>query len=116
MEDTAHTPATDARSLETIATLLSDARRRHVLEVLAERDSRILLRDLAAAVASREGETQPDDDSPATTHEIAAGLHHVHLPKLDRAGVVDYDARANVVVPERAASLTRHASVIEAER
>lgn len=114
MEDTAYTPPTDARSVETIAALLTDARRRRAVDVLADRDARIRLRDLAAAVAAREREIDPDGGS-AATDEIAVSLHHRHLPKLDRAGVVDYDARANVVVPERAESLTRVASALEAE-
>lgn len=65
--------------------LLASARRRAVLTVLAGTDGEIDLDELAPAVAAREEEA---GDGPA---DVRVTLHHVHLPMLADAGVLDYD-------------------------
>lgn len=72
--------------------LLEVARRRRVLEILAGREDPIALDALAAAVAER-GVDGSDVD------EIATTLHHIHLPKLVDAGIVEYDPSANRITP-----------------
>ncbi|WP_137290945.1 DUF7344 domain-containing protein [Natronorubrum halophilum] len=66
---------------------LSNATRRWVLKVLHERNSPIDLNAL------------PDEPSiykePPESFEIA--LHHIHLPKLDDAGFVDWDHEQGMV-------------------
>jgi len=95
----------DAQSPETIPALLTDSRRRYAVAVLAERDAPVALRDLAAAVASAEREASQDGAPSDRVDEIATALHHVHAPMLDDAGVVDYDAEANVVARARTGAL-----------
>ncbi len=66
---------------------IADDRRRRVVRALAERD----------AVAVSPGDIAADLESEWAARNraaIAAELHHVHLPKLDDAGVVEYDAEA----------------------
>lgn len=71
--------------------LLESARRRHVLAIVAGREEPIALEDLAALVAEREGGVDATD--------LATTLHHVHLPKMVNAGVLEYDPSANHVIP-----------------
>jgi len=81
--------------------LLGDGRRRATLSVLGrcDRGEDVSLAGLAAAVAVEErGDTVrslPDVD----TGPVRTTLHHTHLPKLDAADVVDYDADGRRVVP-----------------
>jgi len=73
--------------------LLADRQRRTVVTVL--RDSTAVTRsELATAVADRER-----GDGDATTERVETRLHHVHLPVLDEAGVVNYDPEAELVEP-----------------
>lgn len=66
--------------------VLAEERRRIVCNVLAEEEAPISVRRLAADVADRE------NDQSTTTRSVEISLHHVHLPKLASAGIVDYDA------------------------
>lgn len=68
-------------------------RRRTVLAVLDSR-SELSLDDLAREVAAREAAGSPP--SPGID-DLRLQLHHVHLPKLEQAGVVDYDPENRTV-------------------
>lgn len=66
---------------------ITDERRRSVARSIAERDD--------AAVSPTELAVDFETEWNARSREtIAAELHHVHLPKLDEAGVIEYDAEA----------------------
>lgn len=86
-------PGTSRRTVELTESdrhrLLSRVRRRVALDVLAERRAPIGLDELAGAVVTRERDAAVVDG--AAVEQAAAMLHHVHLPKLDDAGVLDYD-------------------------
>ena len=70
--------------------LLASPTRRTVLDELRDRrPDEVALPALARAVAGREAES--DGQS------LGVHLHHTHLPKLDAAGVVDYDPDAATV-------------------
>lgn len=75
--------------------LLSAERRRLVIDVLATRGTPVELTDVARAVAVREDDDGADDETTIESVEIS--LHHVHLPAMDAAGVIDYDAETNHV-------------------
>lgn len=77
--------------------LLEVDRRRYALAALSEHEGPVDLDDLAADVAAREEGV--DEDDPSVLDTMATALHHIHLPKLSDAGVVDYDPRANRVFP-----------------
>lgn len=71
---------------------MASTRRQHVAGALADAGDEIeSLDDLVDAV----GERFDDDED-----ELRAALHHVHLPKLDEAGLVDYDPDGHAVDPE----------------
>lgn len=67
---------------------LANERRRTALAVLEERSGPTSRRTLAREVAEREGDGEPSRDA---VEETLVTLHHVHLPKLVDAGIVEYD-------------------------
>ena len=78
--------------------VLAVERRRVTCDVLAACDEGpIPLDALADAVANRD----PDvEDGDRAADDVATTLHHVHLPLLAEAGVLAYDADANLVRPD----------------
>ncbi|UPV99270.1 hypothetical protein M0R88_12130 [Halorussus gelatinilyticus] len=73
--------------------LLRDARRRGVIYTV-KRNGRTSVSELARRIAawqSTDGDDAPDRDTVETS------LVHAHLPKLDDAGVVEYDREEGTV-------------------
>ncbi len=89
---------TNAQHRETAFELLSSALRRDVLAVLRDRRSPIGLDEIAEAVRE---EAASASETPSDPEKTRVALHHVHLPKLDDAGVVSYDPGTKTVTPER---------------
>jgi hypothetical protein len=90
--------ATRGESLDEAAIhdILSNDRRRLAINCLQEADDgRLSVRDLSEQVATLE----TDEDPPPRNKRQSAyvSLHQTHLPKLDKLGVVDYDADSKVV-------------------
>lgn len=79
--------------------LLANERRRAVLATLDDRAASVDLDDLAAQVATQEGDE-------ADTDQIKITLHHVHLPKLADAGVIEYDPETHRIDQSRSPSST----------
>jgi len=76
-------------SQDTVFELLAKEQRRHLCQYLSGTDERILsLTEIAEAVAPR---------VESSEERLAVTLHHQHLPKLDGAGMVDYDSRSKTV-------------------
>lgn len=73
--------------------VLADDQRRTVLSYFLERDRQAELRELASHVRSSESHRVNDG--------IAASLHHVHLPKLADAGLIQYDPDEKVATATR---------------
>ena len=69
--------------------LLSNDRRRATLAVLGDRTAPVELADLAAAVADRMTDAGVADEE--LVDRMKASLHHVHLPKMNSLGVVEYE-------------------------
>lgn len=67
--------------------LLASPRRRVILKVLAEQSSTLTLEELATAVATREKGSVDEE----VVETVAVSLHHAHLPKMARVGVLTYD-------------------------
>jgi len=84
----------DACTTDALFEIMANQRRRRVLAYFRDNaeEGPIGVDDLSRQL------TPPDADG-SDADDVAATLHHVHLPKLDEAGFVDYDAAANVVVP-----------------
>jgi DNA-binding transcriptional ArsR family regulator len=89
-----------------------------ILAALASDQRRVLLRQLVqtsgstsvAEMANRlsNADQRADDDRT----RIRAELHHVHLPKLDAADIIEYDADRRLIEPgselESAQAILRH--------
>lgn len=83
--------------LDELLTALADQHRRRTLYYL-QQENRAELDELAAAIAAwlHDG---PECKLPDETVEKAKiELHHVHLPKLDTADVIEYDPRSSAAV------------------
>lgn len=99
-----------APPLDVIMRALAVPRRRHVLTVLSN-EGRTDVPSLATAVARLEarddaggrgagnGRRSADGGQVTPEHreDVHVALHHVHVPKLDDAGLVDYDREARTV-------------------
>lgn len=86
----------DDVSLDTALDVLSDERRRLVLEYLLRRDDSATVEELTDHVVA---ETCSIDDAPSDEFRsrVRGELNHVHLPKMHDAGLVDYDRDRMVV-------------------
>lgn len=72
---------------DTMFEVLADKRRRLVLHHLAE-DQSAELDELVDSVCDSVESDPPD---------VSAALHHNHLPRLDDAGILEYDSRSGSV-------------------
>ncbi len=77
-----------------VFTALADAARRRVLAVLDEHDHPVAVPDLARFVSARETGRDPAAVPDREYRRTLRRLRHVHLPKLDDAGLVAYDGEA----------------------
>ena len=90
------------QTLDRVFSTLSDSQRRLVCRYLARADEHVVsVGELSAFVADAR-----TDRSPATHDDqrsrIETRLYHVHLPALDDAGIVDYDAKNGSVTVDSA--------------
>lgn len=84
-------------SFDTVLDLIAAARRRTLLYALKDSQSSSLTLDaLVDAVSERESSI-PKRTPPDSREEVRMALRHVHLPKLDEVGIVDYDPEAATV-------------------
>lgn len=84
-------------AVDAVFDALADQHRRHVLSCLLEEGRAIGLVDLAWAIAEHEADGPGTDIAAETVREIETSLYHVHVPKLEAAGVVEYDQDRDLV-------------------
>lgn len=77
--------------------LLSNHRRRYALHHLRQREERTDLGTLAEQIAAWENETSVRDVSATERKRVYTSLQQIHLPRMDEAGVVEFDDRAGTV-------------------
>lgn len=91
--------------------ILGEAHRDAVVGILVAEDRSFRLSRLAERVAAETRDVSPDDLTARDVERTKVELHHNHLPKLDDAGVVDYESEDGRVTPaagiETAARLQR---------
>lgn len=71
-----------------VLTLLSNFRRREILRVLLDLGGEASLREVVRRVAEKERGTTPDR---RLRKSVYTGIIQTHLPKLNMAGIVEYD-------------------------
>ena len=84
-------------SLDTVFGLLENAHRRYLLYYLFTMERDLAEFDVMMNAIRRYEVGNTDSDDPATPEQIRAELHHVHLPRLANADVIDYDRRQGTV-------------------
>lgn len=90
-------PTADLTEQE-LAELLSSERRRRVIRILEDRAT-ITLGDLAELVAAAENDISRHAVRSDQRKRTYTALYQVHLPKLDKWGIVDFEKRGGVVRP-----------------
>jgi hypothetical protein len=86
----------DHPSWDAIGVLLARPRRLDLVAILADRRHPLSLDDLIAELRSSSHRDWPDDDRTLSTT-----LHHVDLPALAAAGLIEYDADDGMVARTR---------------
>lgn len=94
-------------SLDTAFGLLADETRRHLLYLLREHET-FASDDLADVLTGWLAVRRGDGHATATDHtRIELELHHVHLPQLAEAGVLEHDDTGTVTLRSLPESLDR---------
>ncbi|MFC7228057.1 hypothetical protein N0B31_11650 [Salinirubellus salinus] len=86
-------------STNTVFELLDNQRRRAVVHYLQQRGQPVTLRELSRQVAAWENHEPLDEVTPTERHRVYNALQQQHLPKMDRAAVVEYDRDRGTVAP-----------------
>jgi len=84
-------------SRDMVFDVLKNQRRRYALHYLKSVDGTVQLSDLAEQVAAWENDTTVDAISAAERKRVYTALYQSHLPKLDDAGIVDYNQNRGIV-------------------
>lgn len=84
-------------SQEVVFEMLSNRRRRFVVHYLLEVDDVVELRELSRRVAAWENGKRPDEITSQERRRVYNALQQVHLPKMDDAGLVEFDSSRGTV-------------------
>ena len=103
VDEAEHPEGSIPLTTETVCELISNARRRAVIEHVAalDPDERLEMGDLARTIASEEHDIPPATVSAEQRKTVYVSLLQNHLPKLDAAGVVAWNDRSGAVAPGR---------------
>lgn len=89
-------PADDGISTDELFELLANERRRIVVAYLLGRDGPVAVEEVVDhVVAEIESSVGRAERDPRVS--VGVSLHHVHLPKLDDAGAIEYDPQRQLV-------------------
>lgn len=98
---------------EVVFEMLSNRRRRYVVHYLLDGDGESELRDLARGVAAWENGKRPDEVTSQERRRAYNALQQAHLPRMDDAGLVEFDAaRGTVVAADGLADLRVYLEVV----
>ena len=78
-------------SKDVIFELLKNRRRREVLAYLLEAEETVTLGELAEQIAAWENDTEVSALSSDQRKRVYVALYQTHLPKMDDAGIIEYD-------------------------
>jgi DNA-binding transcriptional ArsR family regulator len=96
-------------SQDALFSLLSNPRRRFILQHLKGVGEGIELQDLAAEVAAWENETDRDALTDKQRKRLYVSLYQTHIPKLEEAGIVEYDDDSGEIrLTERGSDVNRY--------
>lgn len=86
-------------SQDVVFNLLSNPRRRFMLSYLQRRGEPVDITDLANEIAAWENETTVDELTSQQRKRVYVSIYQTHIPKLEDAGVIEYDRESGVVAP-----------------
>ncbi|WP_089383241.1 DUF7344 domain-containing protein [Halorubrum vacuolatum] len=84
-------------STDEVFALLSNERRRHVLQHLSANGGEAHLRELATEIAAEEHGIAPVEVSYAQRKRLYTSLYQSHLPRMERSRVITYDRNTGAV-------------------
>lgn len=84
-------------SQDVVFELLSSPRRRYILYHLRQSNEPVELTTLAEQVAAWENETDVDSITEQERKRVYVSLYQTHIPRLDEAGVIEYDKDSGMV-------------------
>lgn len=84
-------------SQDQIFDLLSNRRRRYVLNFLLRVDRPVSIQELSKELATWEFDVDQEDLTDQQEKRIYVALYQTHIPKLEDAGVIEYDSDAGLV-------------------
>jgi hypothetical protein len=90
----------ESQLLNALFAALADARRRTTLDVLSHQYQPIQTETLAREVVAKEQGIAEQDVSPEEITELLILFRHKHLPTLQKAGLIEYDADNQTVAYE----------------
>jgi len=93
-------PDAGSGSLDEWFSLLSDPRRRQILELLWIHNV-LSLADAADEIAVREHDAPITEVSAGDVREIYLSLYHTHVPRFERTEIVDYDQKSDTLAINR---------------
>ncbi|WP_135825542.1 DUF7344 domain-containing protein [Halorussus ruber] len=82
---------------EVVFEMLSNRRRRYVVHYLLDADGEAELRDLSRTVAAWENDKRPEEVTSTERKRVYNALQQAHLPKMDDAGLVEFDSSRSTV-------------------
>ncbi|RLM62821.1 hypothetical protein [Halorubrum sp. Atlit-26R] len=89
----------DSLAFDSVLGLCQHQHRRIVLGVLAAEQRSVTFNDLTQAILKYNHQRPISEASEDVLTEIRLSLHHVHLPKLAAAGLINYDTEKELVEP-----------------
>ncbi|MFC4989373.1 MULTISPECIES: DUF7344 domain-containing protein [Saliphagus] len=114
IRDTVDAPSQDQLSKDVIFDLLKNRRRRQVLAYLQEADETITLSELAEEIAAWENDIEVRELKSDQRKRVYVALYQTHLPKMDDAGVIDYNKdRGLITLSENADSLQEYLTIVQ---
>ncbi|UHQ97924.1 hypothetical protein HYG81_18865 [Natrinema zhouii] len=100
-------------TFDIVLDLCGDEHRRIILAVLAEEQRSLTVNDLRSTILTYNHHMPVTEASGEVLTEIQSSLHETHIPKLESAGVLEYDSERQIVEPtEQFDQLQPHLSVI----
>ncbi|MFA9501151.1 hypothetical protein ACERIM_00035 [Natrinema sp. H-ect1] len=86
-------------SVDELLKLISHQRRRAILDLLFTHDRPLTITDLRNEVVEKEQDAEITEIPSERVKQVQISLHHVHIPKLEEKGVVNYDSNRKIVEP-----------------
>ncbi|QHS18178.1 hypothetical protein GWK26_14005 [haloarchaeon 3A1-DGR] len=91
-------PDDPALPKDTVFSMLSNRRRRRVIEHLSTaEDGQMTIRDLSEVIAAEENDVSRREVTYKQRKRVYTSLYQIHLPTLDDNGIVEYEKRSGVV-------------------